>query len=456
MHHHFIARGLAAMLLAALVLATAGSQAAAPHIVLFLIDDLGHADCGFGGGKDIRTPNIDALAKGGAVLNHHYVQPVCSPTRSALLTGRLPTKTGVYTIVRPKAPWGLPLAERTLAQALGSVGYQCAIVGKWHLGEYQPGYLPLARGFHQQHGHYFGAIDYYTHERDGKHDWQHNDQPLKEEGYSTELLSREACRLIKAHPQGKPLFLYLPFNGIHSPLQVPDKYLQGYDHLQGPRRTLAGMLSAVDEAIGQVLSALQQQDMRKDCLIVFSADNGGPPPGNNGPLRGFKGSLHEGGIRGCAFANWPGHIPAGQRLDEPTQICDWYPTLLKLAGADLNQDLPIDGHDLWPLLTQQAPSPHAHLIVAQSPQQAMIREGPWKLIQLSPRSSGPKAKAKKAKTGNKAQAHSSEPLQLYHLGEDPGETRNLISSQADLAKRLQQTLQRELAKAVPGGDRSPP
>jgi arylsulfatase A-like enzyme len=196
--------------------------------------------------------------------------------------------------------------------------------------------------------------------------------------------------------------------------------------------------------------------MRKDCLIVFSADNGGPPPGNNGPLRGFKGSLHEGGIRGCAFANWPGHIPAGQRLDEPTQICDWYPTLLKLAGADLNQDLPIDGHDLWPLLTQQAPSPHAHLIVAQSPQQAMIREGPWKLIQLSPRSSGPKAKTKKAKTGNKAQAHSSEPLQLYHLGEDPGETRNLISSQADLAKRLQQTLQRELAKAVPGGDRSPP
>ena len=137
-----------------------------PNIVFFLVDDLGYADCGFNGGKDIRTPNIDQLASEGTVLEAHYVQPVCSPTRAALMTGRYATRTGVYTIVRPHAEWGLPLEERTLADALRAAGYETAITGKWHLGEFQPAYRPTARGFDHQYGHYFGAINYDTHVRE--------------------------------------------------------------------------------------------------------------------------------------------------------------------------------------------------------------------------------------------------------------------------------------------------
>ncbi|MEY5010630.1 MAG: Arylsulfatase [Verrucomicrobiota bacterium] len=148
-----------------------GAAPAQPNIVFFLVDDLGYSDCGFNGGTEIQTPHIDRLAKSGAVLENHYVQPVCSPTRSALLTGRYPTHTGVYTIVRPGARWGLPLNERTLANALRSAGYRTAITGKWHLGEFEKAYQPNARGFDHQYGHFFGALDYFTHQRDSHTDW---------------------------------------------------------------------------------------------------------------------------------------------------------------------------------------------------------------------------------------------------------------------------------------------
>ena len=190
--------------------ATFASAAPRPNVVFFLIDDLGYADCGFNGGKEIQTPNIDHLASGGAILENHYVQPVCSPTRASLMTGRYVSHTGVYTVVRPHAKWGLPLEERTLANALRDAGYTTAITGKWHLGEFDDAYKPTARGFDHQHGHYFGAIDYFTHMRDGSHDWYHDDQPLKEEGYSTHLVTKEAVRLINAQPADKPLFLCMP------------------------------------------------------------------------------------------------------------------------------------------------------------------------------------------------------------------------------------------------------
>ena len=228
---------------------------AKPNLVFLLLDDLGYADCGFMGGKDIRTPHIDKLARAGTVLESLYVQPVCLPTRAALMTGRYATRTGVYTIVRPHATWGLPLTERTLATALREAGYETALTGKWHLGEFQPAYLPTARGFDHQYGHYFGMIDYFTHIRGGTHDWYRNDKEVREEGYSTHLIAREACKLIAEKDKTKPLFLYVPFNGVHAPLQVPENYLTPYATLRGPRQKLAGMLAAVDEAIGQIVAA---------------------------------------------------------------------------------------------------------------------------------------------------------------------------------------------------------
>jgi len=426
--------------------ALAADNVTKPNIIFFLIDDLGYADCGFNGGQQIRTPNIDKLANGGAVLESHYVQPVCSPTRAALMTGRYPTRTGVYTVVRPHAKWGLPLAERTLADALQQAGYSTAIVGKWHLGEFERAYQPTARGFDHQYGHFFGMIDNYTHMRDGVHDWYRDDHELKEKGYSTHLLTREACRLIKEQDKSKPLFLYVPYNAVHAPLQVPDTYLQPYDALKGPRRQLAGMLSAVDEGIGQIVAAVEEAGMRENTLIIFSSDNGGPQPGTNTPLRGYKGSIYEGGVRGCAFANWPGRIPAGVRIKEPMHIIDWYPTLLKLAGGSLNQPLAIDGKDAWPMLTESAASPHSAILLAQSPQRAAVRMGDWKLISNSASAEqdrGAKGKAKNALQANR--------FALYNLAADIGEEQDLAEQEPARLATMKAKLAELLKDAVSNG-----
>jgi arylsulfatase A-like enzyme len=421
-----------------------------PNIVFFLIDDLGYADCGFNGGQEIRTPNIDKLANGGAILESHYVQPVCSPTRAALMTGRYATRTGVYTIVRPKAKWGLPLAERTLANALQEAGYETAITGKWHLGEFDRAYVPTSRGFNHQYGHYFGAIDYFTHLRDGSHDWYRDDQESKEEGYSTHLIAKEACRLITVKDKAKPLFLYVPFNGVHSPMQVPDSYLQPYPGLSGSRQKLAGMLAAVDEAIGQIVDSLETAGLRENTLIVFSSDNGGPKPGTNTPLRDFKGSIYEGGVRGCAFANWPGKIPAGQRITQPMHVIDWYPTLVKLAGGSLDQKLPIDGQNVWPMLTDNAASPHDAILSIRSPTQAALRMGDWKLISrndLQANATG----ATKAKARGKKRQQDIGPIELYNLATDTGETTNLADKEPDRVATMSARLAELLRDAVPSG-----
>jgi len=419
-----------------------------PNIVFFLIDDLGYADCGFNGGNEIKTPHIDKLASGGAVLESHYVQPVCSPTRAALMTGRYATRTGVYTVVRPHAQWGLPLSERTLANALQEAGYQTAITGKWHLGEFERAYLPMARGFEHQYGHYFGAIDYFTHTRDRTHDWHRDDKELKEEGYSTHLVAREACRLIAEKNTARPLFLYVPFSGVHGPLQVPDSYLKPYAGLSGARQKLAGMLAAVDEAIGQIVDSLEKAGLRENTLIVFSSDNGGPKPGTNTPLRAFKRTIYEGGVRGCAFANWPGRIPAGQRIREPMHVIDWYPTLVTLAGGNLVQKLPIDGQDVWPMLTQQARSPHDAILSVQSPTRAALRVGDWKLVSQAATDTGngpPKTRAKKQRQP------ASDPIELYNLATDISETTNLAAKEPQRVATMQAKLVELLKNAVPSG-----
>jgi arylsulfatase A-like enzyme len=422
-----------------------------PDIVFFLIDDLGFADCGFNGGKDIKTPNIDRLAQSGAIIENHYVQPVCSPTRSTLLTGRYPTHTGVYTIVSPGAGWGLPLAERTLADALRSAGYRTALTGKWHLGEFEKAYQPNARGFDHQYGHFFGMLDYFTHERMNKLDWYRNGEPLKEEGYTTHLIAKEACKVIATGDQSKPLFLYVPFNGVHSPFQVPDSYLKPYAHLKGNRQKLAGMLAAVDEAIGQIEAALKQAGRLENTLIVFSSDNGGPPPGDNTPLRDFKGSIFEGGTRAAAFATWPGRIPAGQRIRQPMHMVDWYPTLIKQAGGSLEQKLPVDGLDVWPMLTKQAASPHDAIlsVSTQGPSRAAVRMGEWKLIV----DGGAADVAPTGKKKGKKAAGKYEAVALYDLSADPSEAKNLADAQPERVKAMRARLAELLKDAVPSGVR---
>ena len=440
-----------ALLISWLCFSLCAQAAKQPDIVFFLIDDLGYADCGFNGGKEIKTPNIDRLAQSGAIIENHYVQPVCSPTRSTLLTGRYPTHTGVYTIVSPGAGWGLPLAERTLADALRSAGYRTALTGKWHLGEFEKAYQPNARGFDHQYGHFFGMLDYFTHERMNKLDWYRNGESLKEEGYTTHLIAKEACKVIATGDQSKPLFLYVPFNGVHSPFQVPDSYLKPYAHLKGNRQKLAGMLAAVDEAIGQIEAALKQAGRLENTLIVFSSDNGGPSPGDNTPLRDFKGSIFEGGTRAAAFATWPGRIPAGQRIRQPMHMVDWYPTLIKQAGGSLEQKLPVDGLDVWPMLTKQAASPHDAIlsVSTQGPSRAAVRMGDWKLIVDGGAADiAPPGKKKGKKAAGKYEA-----VALYDLSADPSEAKNLADAQPERVKAMRARLAELLKDSVPSGVR---
>lgn len=434
-------------------------EQAKPNIVFFLIDDLGRNDVGFMGSKRFQTPQIDKLAKGGVILDAHYVQPVCSPTRAALMTGRYATRTGVYTVVRPKAAWGLSLEERTLPQALHDAGYESAIVGKWHLGEFQPGYLPMARGFDHQYGHYFGMIDYFDHTRNGMRDWHRSDKPSSDEGYSTHLIAKEAVQRIKKRDKSKPLFLYVPFNGVHAPMQVPESYAKPYANLPTNQQKLGGMLAAVDEAIGQIVAALEAEGMRKETLILFSSDNGGPNPkqlSDNGELRAGKGTIYEGGVRVCAFANWPEKLPAGKTITEPMHMIDWYPTLIQLAGGSLEQKLPLDGLNVWPMLAEGAKSPHESILSVQSPTRAAVRMGDWKLLmnasaqdsEAAEEATTEKSKAKgKAKAKAKAQSGNNV-YELYNLAEDRSESQNLAGKEPQRLQAMQTVLQGLLKDAV--------
>ena len=405
-----------------------------PNIVFILSDDHGWADVGWHS-PEIKTPHLDRLAAAGAKLEQFYVQPVCSPTRAAFLTGRYPMRHGLQIgVVRPWAQYGLPLEERTLPQMLKAAGYTTAIVGKWHLGHYDPAYLPTRRGFDHQYGHYNGNIDYYTHERDGGFDWHRDDRVNHDEGYSTHLIAREAVRLIKEKSADQPLFLYVPFNAVHSPHQVPEHYKKPYAALAEPRRTYAGMVAAEDETVGQIVAALEAKGIRQNTLIVWSSDNGGPSPGrvtSNGPLRAGKGTLYEGGVRVCAFATWDGHIKPGSTVDAPLHMVDWYPTLARLAGASLEQKLPLDGRDAWAAIAAGAPSPHDAILLNTTPTSGAIRMGDWKLVLNGSANDSEDAEnpAPTAAKKSKKKKSADESVELFNLARDPYEKTNLAATQ---------------------------
>lgn len=417
------------------------TKAARPNIVFFLIDDEGFADVGFNGGTDIKTPNIDELAKAGAILDAHYVQPVCSPTRAALLTGRYPTSTGVYNVMNDKRSWRLAADERTLATALREAGYETAICGKWHLG-FEPEHRPLKKGFDHQYGFMGGAIDNFNltsgkGEGEPGRDWYRDDKPSDDHGYSTHLLTKEACRIIIDKPAEKPLFLYVPYGAVHTPHQAPDEYKKPYQGLPGPRKNLAAMTAAVDESIGQIVETLKKKGILENTLIVYSSDNGGTswgPAGSNDPLRGGKSDIYEGGIRVCAFAAWPGKIPVGIHIEEPVHVVDWFPTLCNLAGASTVQKLPLDGYDIWPVITQGARSPHESIpLIGSREGQYAIRVGDWKLL-IDPREFKRKVK--------------SNPVELYNLSDDLAEKNNLAAEQPERVRAMRERLDRWIANPV--------
>ncbi len=413
-----------------------------PHIILFLADDLGWGDVGYHGSK-IDTPNIDRMAQAGVRLNQFYVQPVCSPTRGALLTGRYPMRLRLQCgVVRPWAQHGLPLDERTLPQALREVGYATAITGKWHLGHYSRDYLPTRRGFDLQYGHYNGMLDYFTHIRDGGHDWHRNDRPNHDEGYTTDLIADEATRILAAHDQARPLFLYVPFNAPHTPLQAPEQYIRRYSQMKNKqRRVFAAMVTCMDAAIGRILDALGKHNYPPQrTLIFFCSDNGGIPRlGSNGKLRAGKGTLYEGGIRVPAVMVWKGMLEGGRVADQPLHVVDLYPTLLKLAGAalDVPQQKSLDGRDAWPTIADGRRSPHESILHNVTPFQGALRMGDWKLVRNG------RVQANATTAGRK------EVWELFNVARDAAEAKDVSRQHPEMVERLKKRLLALAEEAAP-------
>lgn len=375
------------LLLGAAWLASVPAAAAPrPNVVVILADDMGWADVGYHG-SEIKTPHIDRLAQHGMVFDQFYVQPTCTPTRVALMTGRYPFRTGAHhCVLRPYHKHGIPLDERFISEMFKDAGYKTAITGKWHLGLARKAYWPTRRGFDLQYGHLGGAINYFDHTGYGSLDWQDNDHhPLREEGYATDLIGARASQVIADHAfEDQPLFLYVPFNAPHLPLEAKPEDVELYAHIKDKkRRTYAAMVHAMDVQIGRIAEALEDRGVSDDTLILFASDNGGHTSGASSlPLRGHKGTLFEGGVRVPAFIVWPDKIAGGGTFGEPIHIVDMLPTLAHLAGGDPAAGKPLDGINVWPALAGDAELPERdllHNVIAPNGRGA-IRSGKWKLV----------------------------------------------------------------------------
>lgn len=428
------------LLIVASILATplAFATAPRPNIIVMLADDLGWRDVGYHG-SNISTPHIDQLARSGVQLDQFYVQSVCTPTRAGLMTGRYPIRMGLQSnVVRPWAQHGLPLDEQTLPSALQENGYTTAIVGKWHLGHAKAEFLPTRRGFDSQYGHYNGGLNYFTHIRDGGHDWHRNDQANYDEGYTTDLIGQEAVRIIETQAQHKPLFLYVPFNAPHSPYQAPADQLERNRHIEsGKRRTYAAMVTSMDDAVGRIVAAARQNLPAGNTLIFFCSDNGGiTSAGSNGELRGQKSSVYEGGVRVPAIMVWDGTLQAGSMVREPLHITDIYPTLLSLIGSKHQQLKPLDGKDAWSVITGDAPSPPLYILLDSTPFRGALRHGDWKLVHNG------------AATAIETTATGQETWELFNLKDDPFEQTDVRAKNPETFQRLKRKLQEFSGQAV--------
>lgn len=402
---------------------------ARPNLVLVLADDLGWNDVGYHGSR-VETPTLDRLAAEGVRLEQFYVLQECTPTRAALLTGRHPVRYGLQEgVFWAWTRVGLPLEERTLAEALRAAGYRTAIIGKWHLGHHEPAYRPRARGFDRQYGMYTGIIDHFQHRYYEGIDWRRDGEPLREEGWATTLMGREAARLIDEHDfDARPLFLYFAPFAPHAPPQPPPEHAHRYDTVFASemRRKYAATVTGMDDAIGAVVAALERRGVRDRTLIVFASDNGGDPAlgASNDPLRGGKDDLWEGGVRVPALAVWPGVLPAGAAVDVPIHVTDLYPTLLARAGVapDADPERPLDGLDAWPAIARGEPLPREEMLINVMGRQSALRAGDWKIV----RSTGPAGLS----------------VELFDLSRDPGEKRDLSRRRPDELDELSARLLR--------------
>ncbi len=407
-----------------------------PNIVLIVADDLGYGDLSSYGAKDIRTPNIDRIGQRGVRFTHCYSNgPECSPTRTALLTGRyqqrvggLECAIGVGNVGRyDEAIWlqkrgqlGLPGAELTIAKVFKKWGYRTACFGKWHLG-YLEKFLPRRHGFDEFFGILGGNADYFTHrEENGQMTLYRNEKPEERRGYLTDLFVEEAIAWLKKQRENG-FFLYLPFTAPHTPLQDPDEF----DPKTGTapwkkkhRPTYAKMVERMDKRIGDLMAQLREMGQENNTIVVFLSDNGADPNGDNGPLRGRKGTLWEGGIRVPCLMQWPARLPQGKTVSQVAITMDLMPTLMRAAGLTAG-GATFDGIDLLPLIRGQMP------------------EQPRKLFWRYKRGD---VVRKAARDGNLKLVIDPQGEELHDLSSGETEQRNLLSARPREAEALRKAL----------------
>jgi arylsulfatase A-like enzyme len=391
-----------------------------PNIIIFLADDLGYAGVGANGCKDIPTPHIDSIAKNGVRFTDGYATHcVCSPSRAGLMSGRYQHRFGFEHNSGPERfaaeNFGLPRTEPTLAECLKAAGYATGMVGKWHIG-FKEGLRPHERGFDFHYGFLSGARTYLPGKADNDPLIRNGHPVTDEKEYLTDAFAREGVAFLD-RSQDKPFFLYVAFNAVHAPMEATEPYLARFPNLTGTRRTHAGMVAAMDDAVGRVLGNVRSLGQEENTLIFFYSDNGGPTPqttASNEPLRGYKGQFYEGGIRVPFLAQWKGKLPAGMVYREMVMGFDCHATALAAAGVPLPTDKPLDGVNLLPfLLGKQTGRPHDQLFWRAGEKHA-ARVGDWKLVQ---------------ERGGEAQ--------LFNLKDDISEATDLAAKEPAKLKELQ-------------------
>ncbi len=406
----------------------AASKQKPPNIVLIVADDLGYGELGCYGGTDVPTPHIDSLATHGMRAISGYVTcPVCAPTRAALLTGRYGQRFGFEfnagNAQQAPANFGLPKDQPMLAERLVVAGYATGMVGKWHLG-YREGLRPTERGFQEFFGFLAGAHGYRptaaaaakpedVDPTAAPNPILRGTTPVAEPQWLTVAFAREAVAFVDKH-QKEPFFLYVPFNAVHAPLAAPVARIAGFTTLEGKRKTFAGMLLGLDEAVGAILDKLDACGLQDNTLVVFLSDNGGPTPSTtsgNGPLRGRKGQVWEGGVRVPMLVRWPGKVPAGSLCEAPIATIDLAATMLAAAGVKAEG---LDGVHLLPFLSGASKAPPRDELCWRFGKQRAIRQGKWKLVTID--GAAP---------------------QLFDLDQDVGEAKDLATAEPEAVQTLQ-------------------
>ena len=420
-----------------------------PNVVIILADDLGWADVGYHG-SDIMTPNIDRIAKEGMRLERFYATPYCSPTRSALMTGRDPIKLGVaHSVLMAWNNGGVSPEEHFMSESFKSAGYQTAMVGKWHMGHSIEQHTPNARGFDHFYGHFNTDVNYFSHTFAEGHDFQENGKSVKHEGeYATDVHGNQAERYInEIRDPNKPFFLYVPFLAPHSPMNAKEedksKYPNRLDTPVHPAKTYAAMVDSMDQAIGQILTALDEQGVADNTIVLFFTDNGGYYNfgGVNTPLRGGKLETYEGGIRVAAAMRWPDVLPADTVNENVISVMDLFPTLTEAAGIEAGNVKAIDGVSRWDAVTgtgekdRGAPLVFTSGIPIHNKFQYGVLDGPWKLVQ----------------DVNHLRRTTETKSQVFNVWDDPNEENDLSETHPEQLKRLQAILDERLAKHPVGG-----